>query len=77
MNGQEEYLKDCTLKRTPYVRRSERNDHEHCEFCWMKFSEYEGDLREGCVTTANGQEYWICPKCCKDFKRLFGWTVED
>ena len=77
LRGQEDYLKGCTLNLTRYVRRSEWNDHEHCEFCWEKFSEYEGTLHEGYVATADGRDYWSCPECCEDFKEGFGWTVEE
>ena len=42
LSWHQDHLKGRTLRRIPYVRRSDTNDHEHCEFCWSKFSEYEG-----------------------------------
>lgn len=40
--GQEEYLQGATLQRKRYREWSERWDHDHCEFCWTKFSNGEG-----------------------------------
>ena len=77
LKGTEDYLQGAALMLTRYIRRSEWDDHEHCDFCWAKFSEYEGDLREGYVAKVDGQDYWICPVCCRDFKERFGWTVEE
>lgn len=49
-------------------------DHDHCEFCWAKFSEsIEGALREGYVT-AGGRE-WVCPACFADFRDAFDFTL--
>ena len=50
-------------------------DHEHCEFCGIKFSKHEGDLQEGYSTL--DQNYWICEKCYYDFRDMFNWTVVD
>ena len=75
LSWHQDHLKGRTLRRISYVRRSDTNDHEHCEFCWSKFSEYEGDLREGYVSDVDGTEYWICPECFEDFKEMFGWAV--
>lgn len=45
--------------------------HAHCDLCWEKFT-----------TSINGEAYctydfssWVCPKCFKDFKDRFNWTV--
>ena len=51
-------------------------DHEHCAFCWDRFSEYEGDLHEGYVT-ADDKYTWICSECFEDFKEMFQWELVD
>ena len=50
-------------------------DHDHCNFCWATFSEYDDDLHEGYCTP--DETYWICPECFNDFKEMFHWTLED
>ena len=44
-----------------------------CEFCWEKFSDFDGMLHEGYTTEDN--YYWICPDCFNDYKIMFEWTV--
>ena len=73
--GQDKYLMNEKLKYTHYVRYSESWDHDHCEFCWDKFSEYEGTLHEGYCTLDN--YHWICEKCFHDFKNMFKWEVVE
>lgn len=49
-------------------------DHDHCIFCWVKFSNHEGDLKEGYyVKDAN---CWICNECYDIFKDSFLWDIE-
>ena len=72
--GQEKFLKGRKLVKISYFRFSETWDHEHCEFCWAKFSECEGDLHEGYVT-ADDRESWICAECFDDFKEMFQWKL--
>ena len=55
--------------KVPYFRWSKTWDHDHCDFCWATFSEYENDLHEGYVT--EDKHTWICPECYKDFKEMF------
>ena len=76
LRGQENYLKGRRLIKMPYFRWSETWDHEHCEFCWDKFSDYEGDLHEGNVTV-DDKYNWICPECFADFKEMFQWEPAD
>ena len=42
-----------------YIKISDAWDHDHCEFCWAKFSleGHSGDLDEGYATKDNYQ--WI------------------
>ena len=58
LKNQEKYLNGRKIMKIPYFRWSKTWDHEHCAFCWDKFSEYEGDLHEGYVT-ADDKRTWI------------------
>ena len=72
LNGQEEYLYGVLLKHINYIHFG-INDHDHCEFCWDKFSDREGDLHKGYCTV---DEYiWICEECYSDFHEMFDWKV--
>jgi hypothetical protein len=73
LQGQEEYLKGIRLFRKKYTRHSESWDHDHCEFCWAKFSEedYAEALHEGYATEDDYR--WVCEQCFEDFKDLFDW----
>lgn len=77
LRGQEDYLMGKTLYFIRFQKHSEKWDHEHCDFCWAKFSDFEGDLHEGyCTGTDNkGSEYWVCPECYNDFKDRFEWKL--
>ena len=71
--GQDEDLLGENLDFKKYKRHSETWDHDHCEFCWAKFSEDAGDLHEGYCTLDNYQ--WICEQCYKDFNYMFNWII--
>jgi hypothetical protein len=71
LQGQDKYLTGVSLSRKAYRKPSDDWDHDHCEFCWAKFSESEGDLNEGYVTEDGYR--WICPRCFNDFKEQFQW----
>jgi len=75
LTNQADYLMNVSLHWAQYRRYSERWGHDHCEFCWTKFSELQEseDLRSGYVTENN--YHWICEKCFEDFKGQFEWTV--
>jgi len=73
LQGQDEYLMAVKLYYRQYKKYSERWDHDHCSFCWAKFSEYEGDLHEGYCTLDH--YHWVCSKCFEDFKEMFCWQV--
>lgn len=79
LRGQEDYLADKELHFIRFEKRSEQWDHEHCEFCWAKFSASEGDLHEGyCTEPHNGSgACWICPSCCRDFRERFRWKLKE
>lgn len=86
IRDQEEYLMGVPLKKKkfksnlPYpleknIDPHKFNDHEHCIFCFIKISEYPGDLHEGYCTL---NEYtWICPECYEDFKDDFHWKLVE
>lgn len=75
LNGQEEYLTGKNLIYLKWMSHSLNSKHDHCIFCWEKFSDYEGSLHEGYVTEDG--EYWICPSCFEDFQDSFAWSVVD
>ncbi len=73
--GIEDKLKNIPLYRIPFTPLSPGWDHEHCVFCWDKFSAHDNCLKEGfCTAKENSPDaYWICPQCYNDFKEMFGW----
>ena len=73
LDGQEEYLSKKKLVKI-HFRAYEDYDHDHCAFCWDKFSELDEDLHIG-YSTLDGK-YIICETCYNDFKDLFEWTIE-
>ena len=72
LNGQEAYLQGVKLCFREYDISRE---HDHCKFCWDKFSGDEDSLHAGYVTE-DGKR-WICPACFNDFKEMFAWTVVE
>ena len=73
LTDQTQFLRNRNLIFTEYKVCNIEWDHDHCEFCWKTFSEYEGDLHEGYVTT--DKMHWICPDCYNDFKEIFNWKI--
>lgn len=71
--NQEDYLMNAKLKKSHYRKPSEKWDHDHCAFCWDKFSEKEEDLHDGYCTI--GKKYWICDECFNDFKEKFNFEL--
>tara|TARA_Y100000768_G_scaffold388444_1_gene384398 strand:+ start:9526 stop:9894 length:369 start_codon:yes stop_codon:yes gene_type:complete len=74
LQGQEEYLKGVPLVFKKWRKPREEWDHDHCEFCWAKFAEFEGDdiHRSGFADEDNN--HWVCEKCYNDFKVRFEWN---
>ena len=70
LNGQEDYLMYAKLAKQKFKFQG-GYDHVHCDFCWAKISEYEGDLEEGYCTES--EEHWVCEECYNDFKNRFCW----
>ena len=75
--GQEKYLKGVDLYWKKYTRYKEGWDHDHCEFCNVKFQETEGldILNEGYATKDN--YHWVCKQCFNDFHEKFGWKTNN
>jgi hypothetical protein len=72
--GQEKYLFGASFCLKKYSNRKTTTDHDHCEFCFAKFSDTIPDaLREGYTTQDNYR--WICKQCFADFKAEFEFTV--
>lgn len=70
---QEKYLKGATLVKRSYSSNNPLNDHDHCEFCMVKFGKSTDALNHG-YSTEDGN-IWICQQCYDDFKKKFGWTI--
>ena len=75
LRGQEDYLSGKALYFRKWKAPKKEWDHDHCEFCWEKFSDYPDTLHEGYTTEDN--YYWICPACYNDFKEMFKWKEND
>ena len=76
LQGQQRFLLNASLAKRRYCPRSRDWDHDHCAFCWAKFSESPEDLQTGYCTL--DKYHWVCPQCYEDFKEQFGWVlVED
>jgi hypothetical protein len=71
--GQERWLAGVRLIGRPYRLYRPGWDHDHCSFCWAKFSFYPGDLTWGYAT--EDDYHWICSCCFEDFKEEFRWQV--
>jgi len=75
--GQEQGLMGIELQFVErYVPYSEEWEHEHCEFCGTKISQYDGDLHEGYCSTDEKKSHWICKTCFNDFKEEFKWMMK-
>lgn len=72
LSNQFNYLYKSKLIRTTF-KKTNTNDHEHCEFCWDKFSEEDNDLHEGYCTLDKCR--WICDNCYNDFNQIFRWEL--
>jgi hypothetical protein len=75
LQGQEKYLFGVELHKSRWIPGGPSNDHDHCEFCSVKFMAAVGsdELDHG-YTTAN-RYHWICDQCFEDFQDRFQWKV--
>ena len=75
LTNQMKYLKGLTLYYKAYTKYRDDWDHDHCEFCGIKFMEPPHDaLHEGYATQNNYR--WICKECFEDFKEMFEWELD-
>lgn len=77
--GQERYLMGIVLVQREYRMNptAEAWDHDHCEFCGIKFSTID-DPRYRHEGYATEDEYcWICRGCFDDFRDEYQWKVGD
>ena len=73
LTNQIDYLYKVKLKKVMF-KKTQYNDHEHCEFWFAKFGEEKELLHEGYCTIDN--YHWICKECLKDFLEYFKWELE-
>lgn len=74
ITNQMNFLYRAILKKTEFVR-SEKRDHEHCEFCFGKFGESKDLLHIGYCTLDD--YHWICSECFEDFHKMFEWKIQE
>ena len=72
LQGQERYLRGAMLYRRAWTQTAAGSDHDHCEFCSLKFG-VGGEVEHG-FATADGYR-WICAQCFHDFRERFGWQL--
>ncbi len=72
--GQERFLRGRTWSLQKYRPYRDGWEHDHCEFCGVKFSLAEDDLHKGYVTRDN--YHWVCEDCFADFRDEMEWQVE-
>lgn len=72
--GQERYLKNLTLSWRTYSEN--KSDHDHCEFCNIKFMVHKDEniLTEGYTSTDKYR--WVCRECFNDFYKEFNWSIQ-
>lgn len=71
ITDQEDYLMNTVFFKANFNEKAKR-EHEHCCFCWEKFS--KTDLNEG-FCTIDGK-YWVCETCFNDFKERFKFELK-
>lgn len=71
LNGQERYLYGVKLKHMNIKDKLNLSDHEHCEFCFEKISNYPNTLYDAYCT--EDEYHWVCDNCYNDFKMRFNW----
>ena len=71
-----DHMRGVKLFLLPYKAKSTKWDHDHCEFCWQKFTEDRPDTAHEGFTTED-RYYWVCRECFELFKDEYRWkTVE-
>ena len=75
-SGRFEHLRGVKLFWRPYKTKSAKWYHDHCEFCWQKFTEDSADTEHEGYTTQDGY-YWVCRECFELFKDEFKWETDE
>lgn len=70
--GQEAYLSGATWEKRSY-QSTPSWDHDHCEFCYTKFSTDASDLNIGYLSVEGSR--WVCESCFADFEQEMGWRL--
>ena len=65
-----EYLYNKKIEKKEYPINA---GHAHCELCWARFGNYEGDLKQGFYECES--QSWICEECYSIFQEYFNWTI--
>jgi hypothetical protein len=75
--GQERYLQGVKLEWKEWHQTRDNWDHDHCEFCFAKFMDYDSpDILHWGYT--DSEEYrWVCKTCFEDFKEMFEWKLVE
>ena len=71
--GQEKYLKGLKFTKQIYTKYSDNWEHDHCEFCNIKFSE-EQDKSSDSINigyTTKDKYRWICEECFNFFQKKY------
>lgn len=71
--NQQEYLMNAELIKCSYKPLNANWEHDHCAFCWDKFSENPEDMNSGYCT--KDKKHWICEYCFNDFKEMFNFKL--
>lgn len=70
--GQERFLKGVKMVARPYAPKSQEWEHDHCEFCSVKFAVGDSNASAGYVSEDG--YHWVCAECFNDFKLEYGWV---
>ena len=62
--------------RKKWARTRPNWDHDHCEFCWQKISDIDGENIQHEGWTNDEDTYWVCKSCFEDFKEMYQWDLK-
>ena len=66
------YLENLKFTKTKF-KADGSNDHEHCDLCWVKISEYPDDIHE--AYSSNQGQFWVCPECYEKYHESYHWSL--
>ena len=67
------YLHHRILYRRRFPAAS--GDHAHCEVCWARIGNGEGDSSTGYYEPDTFN--WICRVCAQELRTVFDWTLAE